>query len=289
MNPKTVIITGANSGIGKQAALQLLEKECHVILGCRNLNKGQALLNEIHGRNGKCSAELIQVDMSSQKSVQDFAEKVRKNHDRIDVLIHNAAIFNVTQKSRELTSEGIETVWATNHIGPVFLTSLLLDLLRKSECGRILTVSSKGLLVMPGLKVDLRDPEFSKRKFSIVKAYYQSKLAQIIYTLYLAEKEKSSGITANCIRVPAVQIDISRHSELSGFMKWVYSVKAKNSLTPQQAAETYVDLALSPRFRNISGKYFNENSVQVGTGKYAADPKNIMSVMALTESYIHRI
>ena len=288
MERKTVIITGANSGIGKQAAMQLLEKGCQVILACRNPEKGQALLNEISS-SGTYSAECMQVDMSLQKSVRSFAEKVRNKYDHVDVLIHNAAIFNVTQKTRELTSEGIETVWATNHVGPVLLTGLLLDLLRKSENGRILTVASKGLLAMPGLKVNLQDPEFSKKKFSVVKAYYQSKLAQILYTLYLAEKEKGSGVTVNCVRVPAVQIDISRHPELSGFMKWVYSVKARNSIPPGKAAETYVDLALSPGYDGISGRYFDEHSVQVGTGQYAADKENRKAVMALTESYISRI
>ena len=286
---KICIVTGANAGIGKQAAIQIAEKGYHVILACRNRARGEQTVSELKKLYPDISIELQLIDLGLQSSIMEFADSFNKKYEHLDVLIHNAAIFNVTQKNRELTAEGVETVWATNHIGPVLLTDLLLDRLKKSENGRILTVSSKGLLAKPLMKVNINDVEFKYRPFNIVNAYYQSKIAQIIYTYSLTEKLKETNITANCIRVTAVKIDISRHPDLSPFMKWVYSIKAKNSLSPEKMAETYTDLAVSSRYEKISGKYFDENSNEVNPSAYCRKRENIDAVMSLTESYISEL
>ena len=96
--------------------------------------------------------------------------------------MHNAADFDIARKAPRFSEDGIERVWATNHLGPVLLTELLLPALRRSPGGRILTVASRGLSLYPRLTVDLEDPEFRKRRFSVQKAYYQSKLAQVMYS-----------------------------------------------------------------------------------------------------------
>ncbi len=289
MNKKICIITGANSGIGKEAVEQLAQEGFHVIMACRNEERGEAALNEIKERNPSLSIELMIVDMEEMESVKKMAEAFNSKFDRLDVLIHNAAIFNVTQKKAEKNSEGIETIWATNHLGPVLLTSLLIDKLKKSANGRIITVSSKGLLAKPFLKVDVKDPEFARKPFNVVNAYYQSKLAQVMYTYWIADKLKDTKITANCIRVTAVQVDISRHPELSSFMRWVYKQKAKKSITPQKMAETYTYLAANERLDRVTGKYFNENNTEVNSNTYTNDKNNITSVMKLTRTYIPEI
>ncbi len=202
------------------------------------------------------------------------------------MIIHNAAVFNVTQKERKENSEGLETVWATNHLGPVLLTELLLEKLKKSENGRVLMVSSKGLLAKPFMKVDTADPEFKSRKFSIVNAYYQSKLAQVMYTYRLAERLENTDVRVNCIRVTAVKVDISRHAELSEFMKKVYAAKAKKSISPEKMAETYTELAVSEQYRSITGKYFDEKCKEVSSSGYSRSRRNIDDVMTLTKKYI---
>ncbi len=285
MDKKICVITGANSGIGKQAAMQIAQRGYHVIIGCRSRERGEAALKEIIEKSGG-SVELILVDMSLKYSVQAFAEEITKKHKTVDVLIHNAAVFDIAQKERKITSEGVESVWMTNHIGPVYLTRLLLPALKRSEDGRILTVSSKGLLAMPGLKVDLADPEFKNRKFSITKAYYQSKRAQVMYTYWLADQLKGTNVTANSIRVTAVKIDINRHPDILAFQKWVYRQKSKNSISAGQMAETYTYLATSPEVRNVNGKYFDENNKLVKSNPYTCDKQNIDAVMALTERYL---
>ena len=286
MEKKICIITGANAGIGKQAAIQLAGRGLHVILACRSRERGESALKELKEFHPSGSAELRIVDMGIRESVRNFAREFSRDHDKLDILIHNAALFNITQKERMETDEGLETIWATNHIGPVLLTELLLEKLKNSSGGRVLTVSSKGLLAKPFLKVNMDDPEFRNRKFSVVNAYYQSKRAQTMYTGWLAGRLKETGVTVNCIQVTAVQIDITRHPELSPFMKKIYAIKSKRSLTPEKMAETYTWCALSDDVKGISGACFDESNRQIGSHGYSADPDNIGQVMRLTQKYI---
>ncbi|MGL1890392.1 MAG: SDR family NAD(P)-dependent oxidoreductase [Spirochaetaceae bacterium] len=289
MDKKICIVTGSNAGIGRESVIQLLENNCHVIMACRNITRGEETYKDIMKLNADFSLELKIVDMGELNSVRAFAKSINEKYDKVDVLIHNAAVFNITQKEPILTKEGIENIWAINHIGPILLTHLLMDLLKKSKQGRIITISSQGLLAKPMLKVDLVDPEFKNRKFSIVNAYYQSKRAQVMYTYWLAKKLEDSNITVNSIRVTAVQIDISRHPELSSFMKWVYKQKAKKSLTTAQMAKTYTYLSISDEVNNISGKYFNEKNNVVDSNKYTHNLENIDKVMNLSLSYIDEL
>ena len=283
---KTCLITGANAGIGKQAAIQIAKKGFHVIIGCRNLERGNAALQEIKKQSKSNSVELIQVDMASKASILKAVDEIKSKHEILDVLIHNAAAFDISQKKPKFSPDGIETIWATNHIGPVVLTSNLLPLLQNSAQGRVITIASKGLLMYPNLKVDLDDPEFKHRKFSVAKAYYQSKLAQIMFTYRLAEKQKANHITANCIRVTNVKVDLNRYPNVSSFMKWVYKLKSKSSITAQEMAGTYTWLATNPELETITGKYFNEKNELVSSSKYSRNAKNIEEVMKLTHTYL---
>ncbi len=289
MNKKICIITGANSGIGKAAAIQIAQQGYHTILACRNPEKGQTALREIEAISSTLSLELMIVDMSLQSSIREFSKTFLQKYERLDVLIHNAAIFDITQKEASYTAEGIEAVWATNHVGPVLLTNLLLDALKKSSQGRLITIASKGLQAKPFLKIDLADPEFRKKRFKIVDAYYQSKRAQVMYTYWLAKKLKETDITVNCIRVPAVRVDISKYSNLPSIIRFLYSIKSKFALSPEEMAETYTYLATSDEVQSVTGKYFDEKRKMVKSNKYTCQPENIEKVMALTQSYLKQI
>jgi NAD(P)-dependent dehydrogenase (short-subunit alcohol dehydrogenase family) len=286
---KTCIITGGNSGIGKQAAIQIAQKGYRVIIGCRNKERGQKALQEIKHLAGTGYVGLVIIDMASKISILKAVEEIKSKHQVLDVLIHNAADFDISRKKPVLSPDGIETIWATNHIGPVILTASLLPLLQKSGQGRVITIASTGLVMYPNLKVDLDDPEFKHRKFSVAKAYYQSKLAQIMFTYRLAQKQKENNITANCIRVTNVKIDINRYPNVSAFMKWVYSLKSKSSISAKEMAKTYTWLAVSPELGNVTGKYFNEKNEVVSSSKYSVDKKNIDDVMRLTHEYLEKI
>jgi NAD(P)-dependent dehydrogenase (short-subunit alcohol dehydrogenase family) len=286
VSQKTCIITGANSGIGKASAIQIAQKGYRVIMACRNPERGEAALADVRSESGSDAVELLIVDMSSQASIRAFATEFGARHETLDVLIHNAAAFDIRAKTHYMTEDGVESIWATNHLGPVYLTDLLLDALKRSEQGRVITISSKGLIAHPFLKVDLDDPEFERRKFSVQKAYYQSKLAQVMYTYWLADQLQDTPITVNSIRVTNVRIDIdARYPASSKLMKRMYAIKSSFSITPEQMAETYTYLATSDEVRTTSGKYYDDPAHMVKSSGYSRDPQNIEKVMALTWSY----
>lgn len=289
MNEKICIVTGANAGIGYESVKQMLNENCHVIMACRNKVRGEDAYNNIMKENTNSLLDLCIVDMGELSSIRKFSEYVHKTYKKIDILIHNAAVFNITQKQPILTKEGVENVWAINHIGPMLLSHLLIDLLKESPQGRIITISSQGLIAKPFLKIDLKDPEFKNKKFNIVNAYYQSKRAQVMYTYWLADMLKDTNITVNSIRVTAVKIDIERHPELSSLMKWVYKQKAKKSISASEMAKTYTYLALSNDVNKVSGKYFNDKNKQVKSIGYTYNIQNIQNLMNLSKTYINEI
>lgn len=286
MKNKICLITGGNSGIGKQAAIQLAQIGFHVIIGVRNLKRGEVALKEIKEKSGASNIELLQIDMSFKKSILEATQKLKNRIENLDVLIHNAADFDITRKQPRKSVDGIETIWATNHIGPILLTNSLMNLIKKSEQGRIITIASQGLVIHPKLTVDLKDPEFENRKFSVPNAYYQSKLAQVMYTYWLSEQLKETNTTVNCIRVTNVRVDTSRYPDISGFMKFLYSIKSRFSISPEDMAKTYTYLATSPDVIETTGKYFNEKNKTVSSSPYSMNKENIVAVMEMSMKYL---
>ena len=284
MEKKICLITGANAGIGKAAAIQLKAQGCHVIMVCRDENRGQRALEEVIKASGSGSAELMIADMSLQSSIRALSQAYP--YEQLDVLISNAAAFDLSQKHPQKTAEGIESVWATNHVGPVLLIDQFLERLKRSEQGRILTVASQGLMMHPGLKIRFDDPEFSKGGFSVAKAYYHSKLAQVMYTWWLAEELRGTGLTANCIRVTNVKVDVSRYPGLSRLERFAYSVKSKKSISPEEMARVYTDLAVSDDFSGISGRYYDHHLKPVESSAYSRDKAEAAKLMAMTKKYI---
>jgi len=259
---KTVIITGANSGIGKAAALQLAAAGANVIMACRSLERGKQALENVKQATGNNRVELMQLDLASQASIRQFAAGFLENHPRLDVLIHNAANFDQELKKPVLTADGVETIFATNHVGPFLLTHLLLETLKTSAPSRIITVASKGLMVYPTLDIEF-DNLNGQRSFSAQHAYYQSKQAQIMFTYDLAERLQGTGVTVNCVRVTAVAVPDERLGNLPGWLRKLYALKRKMAITPERQAETYAYLAADPALEKISGGYWDENNHQV--------------------------
>lgn len=287
MTEKICIITGANSGIGKAAAIQIAQAGHRVILACRNPGRGEGALQDICKQSESDAVELMTVDMSLRSSIRAFADAFRAKYDRLDVLIHNAAAFDTSRKEPAFTEEESESIWATNHLGPVLLTDLLLDSIKRSEQGRIITISSKGLIAYPFLKVNLEDPEFRKRKFSVQRAYYQSKLAQVMYTYWLADKLRGTAVTVNSIRVTNVKIDVdSRYPDISRLARMSYALKSSFAITPEEMARTYTYLALSDEASGTTGAYFDDPTHKVSSSGYSRDKENIERVMNLTMTYL---
>jgi NAD(P)-dependent dehydrogenase (short-subunit alcohol dehydrogenase family) len=266
LDQKTVIITGANSGIGKAAAIQLAQLNATVVLACRSIDRGAKALADVKCASHSEKVELMQVDLSSQASIRQFAENYQSRHDRLDVLIHNAANFDHTLAKPALTADGVETILATNHVGVFLMTHLLLGMLKNSAPSRIITVASKGLLLYPFLDIEFDNLQ-GERKFSTQHAYYHSKLAQIMYTYALAERLQGTGVTVNCVRVTNVAIPEERLTYLPAWMRKVYALKRRMSITPEQQAQTYVYLAAAPEVQEITGGYWDENNQRVRSNR----------------------
>lgn len=279
---KTIIVTGANSGIGKAAAIQLAKLGATVIMACRSLERGEKAVNEVRNRAGSQKVDLIQIDLSSQSSIRKFAEEYKTKFHKLDVLIHNAANFDHTLKSPILTEDKIETVFATNHVGIVLLTHLLLDLLKTSAPSRIISVASKGLMTYPFLDIEF-DNLNGERKFNLQHAYYHAKLAQVMYTYDLAEQLKESGVTVNCVRVTNVAIPDERLTHLPEWLRKIYNLKRKLAITPERQAETYVYLAAAPELEKITGGYWDENNKQVNSSKNSYNQTTWHKLREVTE------
>lgn len=272
MEKKVFLITGANAGIGKRAAEQLAQLNHEVIIVCRNLASGEEAAKNIQISSNNPSVHVLKGDMSSQKSIHTLAAEVKSVFSRLDGLIHNAANFDLSMKKPILTEDGVETIFATNHLGPFLLTNLLLDLLNKST-GRVITIASKGLLAYPRLKIEF-DNLNGERKFSPAHAYYHSKMAQLMFTYYAAELYKDMGITFNCIRVPSVKVDEGRHENVPLLLRQAYKLKRKLALSPEEMAKTYVYLATSEQVSDITGEYFDENQTIVSSSKLSYDKES---------------
>lgn len=283
---KTCLITGANAGIGKQAATQLATEGHRVLMACRSRERGEPALRQVRAESRSELVELVQVDLSSSTSIRQMASEVMERHDTLDVLIHNAAAFDIAQKQRVLNDDGIELTWATNHLGPVLMTDRLLPALHNAEQGRVLLVSSKGLVVFPNLRVDLDDPEFERRKFTVQKAYYQSKLAQVCYLLDLAEALADSTVTVHGIRVTNVKIDVSRYPGVPRYLLWLYSLKSAFSISPAEMAKTYAWLATAEAASSSTGGYWDGIDKPAKPSKAALDAEHRAAVMKLTRSYL---
>ena len=259
---KIIIVTGANSGIGKAAVLQLAKLGATVVMACRSDASGVTALEEVRQASGNDRLDLMRLDLASQASIRQFAGEFQQRYPRLDVLIHNAANFDLAMKKPVMTGDGYETIFATNHLGPFLLTHLLLDTLKKSAPSRILTVASKGLAVYPRLDIEF-DNLNGERRFDPQHAYYHSKLAQIMFTYDLTERLKDYRVTVNCVRVGNVAIPDERLAHLPKWLLKLYAIKRSLALTPEKMAETYVHLATDGSLEGVTGKYWDENNREV--------------------------
>src|SRR5580698_8221957 len=249
MQGKTVLITGANQGIGKASAVALGKLGAKLVLVCRSPDKGRTAAGDIE-RAGAKSVELLVGDMGSQADIRRVAAEFKAKHEKLDVLLNNAGVL-VT--SRRTTVDGIEETFAVNHLGYFLLTNLLLDLLKASERSRVVSVSSEA---HRRAKMHWEDLQFKKTSYSAFAAYGQSKLANILFTRELARRLEGTRVTANCLH-PGVIASGFGHT-YGGFISVVLKVASPFLITPEKGARTSVFLASSAEVEGVSGKYFDK-------------------------------
>lgn len=277
MKRKTVIITGAHTGAGKATALQIATQGHRVILTCRNPEDAKAIQKEIG-----ITALAHPLDPSNRRSIHDFTDWIHREIGELDVLINHAEVFNPTQTQRILTTDGFELAWFTNHLAPVLLTDRVLDLLIASPQGRILNIAANGLFEHPFHNINLNDPMFNHRPFSASKAYYQSKLAQIMHIRWLSLQLSGTMVTANSIKANNMRLNVHKFTDLPQWIKNLYTLKAMLSVSPEKMAQTYSNAALSPDFKNLTGAQIAYPSRTTRNPIYANDPVITEQVMQLT-------
>lgn len=275
MNGKTCVVTGANSGIGKETALGLARMGARVVLVCRNADKGRAALEKIARESRSSQPELLVADVSSQASVRGLASQIREKYSRLDVLINNAG---AALNTRRVSADGIEMTAAVNHLGPFLLTSLLLDLLKAGAPARLINVSSE---VQRRARIDMSDPQFEQRRYRMFEAYGQAKLMLNASTFEMARRVEGTGVTVNCLHPGVVATNFGGSDAPLG-MKIVFGALRPFLLSPQQGAQTSLYLASSPEVAQISGKYFIK-SKPADSSPLSRDPKVTSDVWEWSE------
>jgi len=248
LSGRTCLVTGANSGIGKQTALELARMGARVVLACRSVRRGEAARREIASATGSAAVEVMEVDLADQTSIRRFGKTFLERHPALSVLVNNAGIWSTR---RRLSPDGIELTWATNVLGYFLLTELLLERLQGSAPARIVNVASRR-----AGELDLSDVQFQRRPYSGVSAYSQSKQADRMLTWALARRLEGSGVTANALHPGMVRTAIFRKG--GGPLGWIAALYSKLfGLSVAAGADTVVWLAASPAVEGMSGKFWS--------------------------------
>ena len=251
---KTVLVTGATSGIGLEASVALARQGARVIMVGRNQAKTEAARADVASRSRSKDVSYLRADFASQASVRALADAVRSRADRLDVLVNNAGGVN---KARTVTADGIETTFAVNHLGYFLLTNLLLDLVVKSAPARVVTVASVG---HRRGTLDFEDLGFERGGYSIMRAYSRSKLANILFANELARRRAGSGVTSNSLHPGSVDTNIWSGAPL--WAKPIIQILLRPFfISAEKGGERIVQLAASPELEGVTGKYFEDGKV----------------------------
>jgi NAD(P)-dependent dehydrogenase (short-subunit alcohol dehydrogenase family) len=258
----TILVTGATDGLGKRVARELAGKGATVLLHGRNSERLQAALEDIRKVTGSERLGSYLADLSSLAQVRALAERILSDQIRLDVLINNAGVI---VRERKESEDGFELTFAVNYLAHFLLTSLLSPLLRDSAPARIVNVASAGQS-----PVDF-DDVMLERRYDGMRAYTQSKLAQIMFTFELARHLSGSGVSVNALH-PASLMDTKMVSETFGY----------TMSTVQEGAVATVHLAASPDVEGVTGRYF-DGHYEARANRQAYDPAARKRLWALSK------
>ena len=247
MRGQTVLLTGATSGIGKETARALAKAGATLVLGARDRALANALQVELKNATGNSQISVLLGDLSSLASVRAMAAQFLKKHQRLHVLINNAGLV---MSKRELTEDGLERSFATNHLGPFLLTMLLLDTLKASAPARIINVASAA---HTRGRMHWDDLQFSEG-FSGLRSYSQSKLCNVLFTNALSRQLAGTAVTVNALHPGVVRSGFA--SNTSGWLHWGWRLLRPFMIDSAKGSRTTVHLASSPVVDGVTGKYF---------------------------------
>jgi retinol dehydrogenase 12 len=266
LSDKIIAITGPTSGIGEVAARELAAMGAHLVLIARNAAKLDKTRQDILRLTPSARIDTFVADVSSQKQIREVAAAINARYPRLDVLLNNAGL--VLGSKREVSEDGYELTFATNHLGPFLLTSLLFGLLEKSPAARIVNVSSAGHM----------GGSFRPEKLQLVKgynpwiAYCNSKLFNIFFTNELQRRIKAKGlnITANALHPGAVRTGFGSQSG-DFFTRFVFGIFGLFFITAEEGAQTSIYLASSPEVEGVGGQYFAKKKATPTRNRFITD------------------
>jgi len=273
---KVAVVTGGNSGMGKATVAALADKGYSVVMAVRSSERGEAARKELLEKKQQRDIRVMQCDLSSMESVRNFTEEFKDNYSSLDVLVNNAGVISL---SRRETVDGLEEQFGVNHIGHFLLTLGLISCMKKGS--RIINVASGAHKIG---KIHFDDYNLTKgfKLLYVIRAYGQSKLANILFTRELAERLRDREIMVNCCHPGAVatSIGVDRNT---GFGKGITSCLKPFFLTPEEGAMTAVYLATEAMGGMVTGKYFYRNQM-AKTSKAAKSRKMARELFQLSEN-----
>lgn len=279
MIDKIVVITGANSGIGRAAAIKFAQEGYKIIMACRNLEKGSKIQNEIIEITKNKSIDLLKLDISSFKSIIEFCNNYKERYNKLDILIHNAGCFNHGEKKYQLSPDNIELTFATNVFGPFLTTQLLIDMMKKSKDPRVLNACSTNIrhFFDPKRRIDfdnLQGELMNSKPYNSYKMYGDSKIALLMLTFRLAEELRNDGIKVNAIQIPAIKL--SKETIRNIKLPWRIAARIQSIFSaPQETmADTYFHICTSNEFAEVTGKLINDKWKIMKPSHYSESSKD---------------
>ncbi|XP_054017588.1 retinol dehydrogenase 12-like isoform X1 [Dryobates pubescens] len=245
---KVVVITGANTGIGKETARDLARRGARVIIACRDIVKAEAAASEIRADTGNQEVIVKKLDLADTKSIREFAEKFLAEEKELHILINNAGVMLCPYSK---TADGFEMHLGVNHLGHFLLTFLLLERLKQSAPARIVNVSS---LAHHGGRIRFHDLH-GEKSYHRGLAYCHSKLANVLFTRELARRLQGTKVTANALHPGSVSSELVRHSFV---MTWLWKIFSFFLKTPVEGAQTSIYCAVAEELDSVTGQYFSD-------------------------------
>lgn len=259
---KTIIITGANSGIGKAAVIQYAMHGYRVIMACRNLELAMPVCQEIREQTKNCNVDVLPLDLSSKQSIYSFCDTFKKKYDTLDILINNAGHFRHGETGYQQSVNGFELTFATNLLGPVLLTHLLLDVLQNSSRPVVLNACSTNI---KHFYDDRRTIDFQSlsgesvadKTYNSYHLYGDSKAGLLMATFAMAKEYRRYGICVNAIMIPATKMSRSAIHKVKGCWKILAVLQHPFISKRELIGDAYYSICTSETYRGVTGKLIN--------------------------------
>lgn len=251
MHGRVVVVTGSNVGIGLETAVGVAERGATTVLACRNQSKAEAAAKEVTRRTWNDDVHVVALDLADLASVRKAADEILSRWGRLDVLVNNAG---GTWSERQVTAQGIEYTFGVNHLGPFYLTNLLLARLRDGAPSRVVCVSSVGHHFTPA-GMHFEDLQ-SERRYEGMEAYCRSKLANVLFVRELARRERATVLTANAAHPGWVRSSFGMDGDTGGVVGFGLRVIRPLQISPRRGARTSIYLATSPKVADETGMYW---------------------------------